>query len=130
MSGPRVLVVGQGGREHALLDALHRSSERPRLYVAPGNAGMQPLAERVPIAVDDVAALTAWAKGEKIELVVVGPDAALAAGLADSLRDAGIATLGPGREAARLEWSKRHAKELLFRLGLPTAAFRDRKSVV
>ncbi len=128
MSGPRVLVVGQGGREHALLDALHRSEARPRLYVAPGNPGMEPLAERVPVAAADVAELTAWAKGEKIELVVVGPDAALAAGLADSLRAAGIATLGPGREAARLEWSKRQAKELLLRLGLPTAAFRVAES--
>jgi len=124
MSEPRVLVVGQGGREHALLDALHESAEHPRLFVAPGNPGMEPLAERVPIEAADVTGLTAWARGQKIDLVVIGPDAALAAGLADSMRDAGIPTLGPGREAARLEWSKRHAKELLLRLGLPTAAFR------
>jgi len=128
VSGPRVLVVGQGGREHALLDVLHRSAEHPHLYVAPGNPGMEPLAERVPIQVTDVAGLTAWAKEQKPELVVIGPDAALAAGLADSMRDAGFATLGPGREAARLEWSKRYTKELLLRLGLPTAAFRVAES--
>lgn len=128
MSELRVLVVGQGGREHALLDALHRSPEHPRLYVAPGNPGMESLAERVPIPVTDVAGLAAWAKAQRLDLVVIGPDAALAAGLADSLRDAGIATLGPGREAARLEWSKRHAKELLLKLGLPTAAFRVAES--
>ncbi len=128
MSEPRVLVVGQGGREHAILDALHKSPKHPRLYVAPGNPGMDALAERVPIQAIDVSGLTAWAKGAKLDLVVIGPDAALAAGLADSMREAGIPTLGPGREAARLEWSKRHAKELLLRLGLPTAAFRVAES--
>jgi len=128
VSGPRVLVVGQGGREHAILDALHRSAAQPRLYVAPGNPGMEPLAERVPMQVTDVAGLTAWAKTQKPELVVIGPDAALAAGLADSMRGVGIATLGPGREAARLEWSKRYAKEILVRLHLPTAAFRVAES--
>jgi phosphoribosylamine---glycine ligase len=128
MSAPRVLVVGQGGREHALLDALHRSPERPTLWAAPGNAGMEALAERVPIPPTDGAALTAWAKERKIDLAVIGPDAALAAGVADSMRGAGIAVLGPGREAARLEWSKRFAKDLLFRLRLPTAAFRVAES--
>ena len=128
MSEPRILVVGQGGREHAILDALHDSAEHPRLYVAPGNPGMGALAERVPIQAIDVPGLTAWAKGAKLDLVVIGPDAALAAGLADSMRDAGIPTLGPDRAAARLEWSKRHAKELLLRLGLPTAAFRVAES--
>jgi phosphoribosylamine---glycine ligase len=128
VSEPRVLVVGQGGREHALLDALQKSAEHPRLYVAPGNPGMEALAERVPIEATDVPALTAWAKAQKIDLVVVGPDAALAAGLADSMREQGIATLGPGRAAARLEWSKRYTKEILFKLGLPTAAFRVAES--
>lgn len=128
MSAPRVLVVGQGGREHAILDALHRSPSHPRLYAAPGNPGMDELAERVPIQAVDVLGLTAWAKEAKLDLAVIGPDAALAVGLADSFRDAGIPTLGPNREAARLEWSKRHAKELLFRLGLPTAAFRVAES--
>jgi phosphoribosylamine--glycine ligase len=128
VSEPRVLVIGQGGREHALLDALHDSSEHPQLFVAPGNPGMEPLAERVPIQVTDIAAIVAWAKSHEVDLVVIGPETALELGLADALRAVGIATLGPGREAARLESSKRHAKEILERLHIPTAAFRVAES--
>ena len=84
---------------------------------------MEPISERVPIAATDVAALTSWSHDHAIDLVVVGPDAPLALGLADSLRMKGIATLGPDRQAARLEWSKRYAKEMLVQLGLPTAGF-------
>lgn len=124
MTEPSVLVVGQGGREHALLDVLHGSAEHPRLFVAPGNPGMEPLAERVPIPATDVPGIMAWIERHPVDLVVAGSEAPLALGLADELSAKGIAVLGPGREAAKLETSKRHAKELLMRLGIPTAAYR------
>ncbi|MGE5175037.1 MAG: phosphoribosylamine--glycine ligase [Hyphomicrobiales bacterium] len=124
MDGTRVLVVGQGGREHAIAQALHESQEHPRIYVAPGNAGMESIAERVPIAATDVQGLVAWARRNEVGLVIVGPEAPLALGLADDLRTVGIPVLGPSREGARLETSKLTAKRILERLGLPTAAFR------
>lgn len=120
----RVLVVGQGGREHALADVLHGSPEHPRVYAAPGSPGMQPVAERVPIAATDVAALTSWTRQNSIDLVVIGPEVPLSLGLADSLRAAAVDVVGPGRDAARLETSKRFAKDFLRDLGLPTAAYR------
>lgn len=123
MSEPRVLVVGQGGREHAIVDAVYRSPLHPLVYVAPGNPGMERLAERVHIQATDAAGLSSWAREHAIDLAVIGPDAALAHGVADGLRAVEIATLGPGRDAARIETSKSHAKEILHRLGLPTAAF-------
>jgi phosphoribosylamine--glycine ligase len=124
MIGMRVLVVGQGGREHALVEALHNAEDHPTVFVTPGNPGMEPLAERVAIAPTDVESIVGWSKKNEIDFVVVGPEAALAVGLPDALREAGIAVLGPGLPGARLETSKRYAKELLQRLGLPTAAFR------
>jgi len=83
VSEPRVLVVGGGGREHALVDAIHASAEHPHVWAAPGNPGMEGLAERVPIQATDVARLVTWAREHAPDLVVIGPDAALAAGLAD-----------------------------------------------
>ncbi len=125
---PRVLVVGQGGREHAILDALHASAEHPRLYVAPGNPGMESIAERVSIPATDVPRIVDWSKAHSVDLVIAGSEAPLGLGLADELASAGIPVLGPVREAARLETSKRHTKEVLRRLGLPTAAFRVAES--
>ena len=124
MDGARILVVGQGGREHAIVRALHDSPEHPRLYVAPGSAGMEDVAERVPLAGSDAAGITAWSRRNSIDLVVIGPEAPLQLGLADQLRASGIPTVGPGALGAKLETSKRYAKELLSRLGLPTARFR------
>ncbi|HEY6572002.1 MAG TPA: phosphoribosylamine--glycine ligase, partial [Candidatus Eisenbacteria bacterium] len=124
MIGMRVLVVGQGGREHALVEALHNADDHPRVYVTPGNPGMEPLAERVAIAPTDVESIVGWSRKNEIDFVVVGPESPLALGLADALREVGIAVLGPGAAGARLESSKRYSKELLQRLGLPTAAFR------
>jgi phosphoribosylamine--glycine ligase len=121
---PRVLVVGAGGREHALVAALHASPQHPSVHVAPGNPGMESVARRITIPATDVAGLRRWAREEQPDLVVVGPEAPLALGLADALREDGVAVLGPGREAARLESSKIYAKELLVRLGLPTAGYR------
>ncbi len=124
MDGPRVLVVGQGGREHAIVCALHDSPAHPHILVAPGNAGMEEVAERVQLAATDVAGITTWARRNSIDLAIIGPDAAVALGMADSLRAVGIDVLAPGVAGARLESSKRHAKERLQTLGLPTAAFK------
>jgi phosphoribosylamine--glycine ligase len=123
MSEPRVLVVGQGGREHALVDALHRSPEHPKLFVAPGSPGMESLAERVPIEATDVWSLVCWVRDHAIDLVVVGPETPLEKGLADALRDEAVPVLGPGRDGARLETSKVFAKELFQKAGLPSASF-------
>ncbi len=123
MTEPRVLVVGQGGREHALVDAFRRSPSRPRVYVAPGSPGMERQAERVSIEATAGAEIATWARGNGIDLVVIGPDAAIAAGVADAARSTGIPTVGPGRGPGRLETSKAYAKELLRRLSLPTPAF-------
>jgi phosphoribosylamine--glycine ligase len=124
MIGMRVLVVGQGGREHALVEALYNAEDHPEVFVAPGNPGMEAFAERVAIAPTDVESIVGWSRRHEIDFVVIGPETPLAEGLADALREIGIAVLGPGRIGARLETSKRYSKELLQRLGLPTAAFR------
>jgi phosphoribosylamine--glycine ligase len=122
--GPKVLVVGAGGREHALVAALHDSPQHPTVYAAPGSPGMEPDAVRVPLEAADVDGMVRWARAEGVDLVVIGPEAPLALGLGDALRAAGIPALGPNRDAARLETSKIYAKELLTRLGLPTPAHR------
>jgi phosphoribosylamine---glycine ligase len=122
----RVLVAGGGGREHALVRALLRSPSRPEVLCAPGNVG---------IARDGVECLpdtdvVATARGRSVDLVVVGPEAPLVAGLVDELGAAGVAAFGPTREAARIEGSKAYAKELMRDCGVPTAShvlFRDRE---
>jgi phosphoribosylamine--glycine ligase len=117
----RVLVVGSGAREHALLWKLARSPRRPRLYCAPGNAGTAQLAENVPIPSDDIDALALWADEQAIDLTIVGPEAPLARGIADAFAARGRALFGPSRAAAQIEASKAWAKELLVRHGIPTA---------
>ena len=125
MSGPpKILVVGSGGREHALVRALHDSAEHPAVFVAPGNPGMETEATCVPIRATDLAALTGWAAREKPDLVVIGPDSAVAIGLADALAKVSVPALGPVRAAARLESSKSFAKQVLQELNLPTAPYR------
>jgi len=119
----RVLVVGGGGREHALCWAIARSPLLTRLYCAPGNAGIAAVAETVPIAAEDVEGLLSFARGEGIELVVVGPEAPLVAGLVDRLTAAGIKAFGPTAAAAALEGSKGFMKDLCARQGIPTAAY-------
>ncbi len=121
----RVLVVGSGGREHALAWACARHPSAPEILCAPGNAGTAGIATNVPISVTDGAAIARLARGSEVDLVVIGPDAALAAGVADACRDAGVAVFGPSAAAARIEWSKTHAKQLMDRAGVPTARWRS-----
>ncbi|MDQ6809267.1 MAG: phosphoribosylamine--glycine ligase [Verrucomicrobiota bacterium] len=118
----KVLVVGGGGREHALAWKLAQSSVVERVFCAPGNAGTESVGENVSIAATDLSALLAFAKQNEIELTVVGPDDALAAGIADLFESEGLRVFGPTKSAARLESSKIFAKELMRHRGIPTAA--------
>src|SRR5438309_2276537 len=120
----RVLVVGSGGREHALAWAIAASPLVEQLYCAPGNAGIAEDAECVPVAGNDTAGLIAFCRKAAIDLVVVGPEAPLVGGLVDALEDAGIAAFGPSKAAAALEGSKAFMKDLCAREGIPTAAYR------
>jgi len=118
-----VLVIGGGGREHALVWALSNSPSVDKIYCAPGNAGIEMLAERWDIAAGDIDALTSAALDNAVDLVVVGPEAPLTAGITDRLRAEGIACFGPSSRAAVLEGSKAFAKAFMARHGIPTAAF-------
>lgn len=120
----RVLIIGSGGREHALAWALIRSPERPRLFVAPGNPGIWEIAEPVDIPVADQREIVRFCTAERIRLVVVGPEEPLSQGIADVLRDNGIAVFGPSRKAAQLEASKAFAKRFMEDNGIPTAQYR------
>src|SRR6202040_2310346 len=117
----RVLVVGSGGREHALCWAIAASPLLTKLWCAPGNPGIAEVAECVSIGVLDFAALVAFAQDNEIDLVVPGPEAPLVAGIADAMEEAGIPCIGPSREAAQLEGSKTFTKELCDAAGIPTA---------
>jgi phosphoribosylamine---glycine ligase len=120
----KVLVVGSGGREHALAWKLARSPSVEQVFVAPGNAGTAAIARNVPIPALDVPRLLEFATSEGIDLTVVGPDDALAAGLVDTFEDAGLRVFGPRAADARLESSKSFAKDFMHRHGIPTAAHR------
>jgi phosphoribosylamine--glycine ligase len=117
----KVLVVGSGGREHALAWSLARSARLGELHAAPGNPGIAALATCHPARADDPASIVPLAAELRVDLVVVGPEAPLVAGLADELRHRGIAVFGPGAAAARLEGSKAFAKEVMEAAGVPTA---------
>jgi phosphoribosylamine---glycine ligase len=117
----KVLVVGSGGREHALAWAISRSSSLTELHAAPGNPGIAALASCHPARAEDPASLVPLARELPVDLVVVGPEAPLVAGLADALRQRGIAVFGPSAEAARIEGSKAFAKDVLEAAGVPTA---------
>ncbi|CAN5478939.1 phosphoribosylamine--glycine ligase [soil metagenome] len=119
----RILVVGGGGREHALCWAIAASPLCTKLFCAPGNAGIAPVAECVEVGAEDIAGQVALAQREKIDFVVIGPDAPLVAGMADAFTEAGIKVFGPSKKAAQLEGSKSFTKELCKRHGIPTAAY-------
>jgi phosphoribosylamine---glycine ligase len=125
----KVLVVGSGGREHAIVNALARSPRRPELLAAPGNPGMADRARCVPTAVDDLDGLVGLARDEGVDLVVIGPEAPLVAGLADRLEREGIAHFGPSAAAAQLEGSKAFAKEIMASAGVPTAHWQEVETV-
>ena len=118
----KVLVVGGGGREHAIVRALARSSHRPELICAPGNAGIAADARCLPLDAGDVGAIVELARAEGVGLAIVGPEAPLVAGAVDALEEAGVPAFGPRAEAARLEGSKIYAKEAMREAGVPTAA--------
>ncbi len=120
----RVLVLGSGGREHALAWAIGRSPLVDEVLCAPGSDGIAQHARCVPVAVNDPAAVVDLARHEDVQLVVVGPEDPLVAGVADRLREAGIAVFGPSAAAARLEGSKSFAKAFMDRHGIPTASYR------
>ena len=120
----KILVVGNGGREHALVWKLANDSERPELFCAPGNAGTATLATNVSIGAEDVEGLTAWAREQRPDLTVIGPEAPLCAGLTDRLQAEGLRVFGPTQAAARLEGSKAFAKEIMEAAGVPTACSR------
>ncbi|HEY7585678.1 MAG TPA: phosphoribosylamine--glycine ligase, partial [Candidatus Deferrimicrobiaceae bacterium] len=122
--GLKVLVVGSGGREHALVWKIAQSPLVDRIYAAPGNPGMAKHAELVPVASDDLPKLRDFAVGKRIDLTVVGPEAPLAAGLSDMLSKEGLLVCGPSKAAAQLEGSKVFTKNILARYGIPTADFR------
>ena len=119
-----VLVLGSGGREHALAWAIAKSPRLDSLFVAPGNGGTATIAKNVPLDMNDADAVIGFARSENIDLVVVGPEAPLVAGVADAIRAAGIAVFGPGAQGARLEGSKSFSKEFMLVHGLPTARYK------
>ena len=118
-----ILVIGSGGREHAIIDAISRSPKNAKIYAAPGNAGISQIAECINIKDTDVDAVVKFAKDNKIDLVVVGPEAGLAVGMVDALTKEGIKAFGPTKAAAQIEASKEFAKDLMKKYNIPTAAY-------
>lgn len=119
----KVLVVGSGGRCHAIVKALARSPQVEKIYCAPGNAGIADDAECVAIGVEDVDGIVKFAKENQIDMTVVGPEAALAKGVVDALEAEGLKAFGPTKAAARIESSKEFAKQIMKKYGVPTAAY-------
>jgi len=118
-----ILVLGAGGREHAIVSSLAASPKSGTIYVAPGNGGSAPGAVNLRLDPEDAAAVVAFAQQNSIELVVIGPEAPLVKGVADAVRAAGILCFGPGASGARMEGSKEFSKEFMLRHGIPTAQF-------
>ena len=124
----KVLVIGKGGREHAIAWKLSQSSRISQLLCAPGNAGTSKIASNVPISETDIDGLLTFATQHGIDFTIVGPEAPLAEGIVDRFRQAGLSIFGPSQAAARIESSKSFAKNLMLRAGVPSAraeVFRD-----
>lgn len=119
----KILMVGHGGREHALLHKFHQDRPDAELFVTRGNGGTGPLATHLPIAPSDIDGLAGWADGNGVDLTIIGPEAPLAAGMVDAFEARGLPAFGPTRDAAAIESSKAYAKALMARAGVPTAAF-------
>ena len=119
----KVLLVGNGGREHALAWRLAQSPAAPTLYATRPNAGLAKIAQGVDLGVEQIDELVAWASAEEIDLTVVGPELPLTLGIVDRFQRAGLAIWGPSQAAARLEGSKAFAKDVMTRAGVPTAAY-------
>jgi phosphoribosylamine---glycine ligase len=120
----KILLIGNGGREHAIAWTLSKSVHQPQLYFAPGNPGMRELGQSIDLKVTELDALLAFAQQEQIDLTVVGPELPLSLGLADRFRGAGLAVFGPGRHGAQLESSKAFSKKLMLDYAIPTAGYR------
>lgn len=127
----KVLVIGKGGREHAIAHAAYRSPQVDQVYAAPGNVGMENIAKCVAISDNDIAGLVAFAKAEAIDLTIVGPESSLSLGVVDAFAEAGLLAFGPTKDAAQVESSKDFAKQIMMKYQIPTAAyqtFRDYES--
>lgn len=123
----KVLIIGSGGREHALGWKLKQSPKAGQIFFAPGNGGTSTVGENIPLDITDNKAIVDFAEKQKIDLVLVAPDDPLARGLVDDLLEAGINTFGPTKKAAEIEWSKAFAKKLMEEEGIPTAAYKTFK---
>jgi phosphoribosylamine--glycine ligase len=119
----KILVIGSGGREHALVWKISQSSRVTRLFCAPGSTAIGDLAECVPISPEEIEKLAEFAEREKIDLTVVGPELPLTLGITDLFENKGLKIFGPNREAAQLEGSKVFAKKILKENAIPTASF-------
>jgi phosphoribosylamine--glycine ligase len=119
----KVLVIGGGGREHALVWKISQSPKVTKIYAAPGNAGIAQLAECLPIKAEDIAGLVAFARSREVDLTVVGPEGPLSMGIVDEFTKAGLRAFGPSGKAAELEASKRFSKDLMKKYNIPTAEY-------
>ena len=121
----KILVIGGGGREHALVWKLNQSAHVEKIFCAPGNPGISEMAECVPIAVNQVDQLSEYAESQKIDLTVVGPEEPLVLGVVDEFKKRGLKIYGPDRQSAKLEGSKAYAKSVMKRFGIPTALYEE-----
>ena len=121
----KVLIVGGGGREHAIATAVAKSARVEKIYCAPGNAGIAKIAECVPTGVMEFDALADFAVEKKIDLAIIGPDDPLVGGIVDVFEERGIRTFGPRKNAAIIEGSKAFSKDLMKKYGIPTAGYEN-----
>lgn len=121
----KVLVIGKGGREHAIVRAVHQSKRVKEIYVAPGNVGMRDLATCVEIKDDAIQELVAFALEKEIDLTIVGPESSLELGIVDAFQAAGLRIFGPNKAAAQVETSKDFSKQIMLKYGIPTAAYQS-----